>query len=66
MNEDKCGEGCLKIGCLNVRGWGVGKFEDVCSELKEWNFDIVGMTETHLRERMQKDGSEYIMIGKGR
>ena len=40
----------LKFGCMNVRGWGVGKLEDVCKELNEWKFDIVGLTETQLRD----------------
>ena len=51
---------------MNVRGWGVGKFEDVCKELKEWKFDIVGLTETHLRGEVRMEGCEYVMIGKGR
>ncbi|MPC48845.1 hypothetical protein E2C01_042630 [Portunus trituberculatus] len=56
----------MKIGCVNVRGWGTGKFEDVSKELEEWHFDLVGMTETHLRDDVQVDGCEYVMIGKGR
>ena len=40
----------MKLGCMNVRGWGIGKFEDVCKELNEWGLDMVGITETHLRE----------------
>ena len=57
---------CLKFGCVNVRGWGVGKFEDICRELNEWKFDMVGLTETHLRDDVRIEGSEYVMIGKGR
>ncbi|MPC79009.1 hypothetical protein E2C01_073520 [Portunus trituberculatus] len=34
-------------------------------ELEEWHFDLVRMTETHLRDDVQVDGSEYVMIGKG-
>ena len=40
---------CVKIRCMNVRGWDVRKFEDVCKELSGWRFDTVGLTETHLR-----------------
>ncbi|MPC72198.1 hypothetical protein E2C01_066495 [Portunus trituberculatus] len=56
----------VKFGCMNVRGWGVGKFEDVCRELEEWKFDIVRLTETHLRDDMRMEGCEYVMIGKER
>ena len=56
----------MKLGCMNVRGWGIGKFEDVCQELSEWNLDMVGMTETHLRDAVRMEGSEYVMVGKGR
>lgn len=55
----------MKFGCVKVRGWSIGKFEDVCKELNEWHFDIVGMTETHLKDDLNSDGSEYMMIGKG-
>ena len=30
----------MKLGCLNVRGWGIGKSDDVCQELSEWNLDL--------------------------
>ena len=56
---------CMKVGCVNVRGWGIGKFEDACKELNEWKLDVVGVTETHLRDEVQMDSSEYVMIGKG-
>ena len=55
----------MKLGCMNVRGWGIGKLEDVCKELNEWNLDMVGITETHLRDAVQMEGDEYVMIGKG-
>ena len=28
--------------------------------------DMVGITETHLRDAVQIEGNEYVMIGKGR
>ena len=56
----------MKFGCLNVRGWGVGKFQDVCKELNEWRLDVVGITETHLRDVVRMEGDEYVMLGKGR
>ena len=49
-----------------MRGWGVGKFEDVCKELSGWKFDVLGVCETHLRDDVRMDGCEYKMIGKGR
>ena len=51
---------------MNVRGWGPGKMEDVCKELNEWKFDVVGLTETHLRNDVRNEGCDYVMIGKGR
>ena len=57
---------CMKLGCVNVRGWGIGKFSDLCQELNEWNIDVVGITETHLRDAVQLEGSEYVIVSKGR
>ena len=57
---------CVRLGCINVRGWGVSKLDDVSKEMCEWNIDIVGLTETHLRDDLKVDGNEYVMIGKGR
>ena len=59
-------DGCMKIGCLNVRGWGIGKLDDLSRELNEWNLDIVGLTETHLRDRVLEEGFDYVMVCKGR
>ena len=56
----------MKFKCVNVRGWGIGKFDDACKELNEWKLDVVGMTETHLRDEVRMYSSEYVMIGKGR
>ena len=56
----------MKVGCVNVRGWSIGKFEDACKELNEWKLDVVGVTETHLRDEVRIDSSEYVKIGKGR
>ena len=50
IEDDKQARSCMKFGCLNVRGWGIGKFHDVCKELNEWSLDVVGITETHLRD----------------
>lgn len=44
----------------------MGKLEDMSKELDEWKYDIIGLTETHLRGDVQTEGSEYVMIGKGR
>ena len=56
----------MKFGCVNVRGWGLGKYEDVCKEFLEWKFDLIGVTETHLKGDIRIDEGEYVMIGKGR
>ena len=56
----------MRFACVNVRGWGVSKLEDMSKEMSEWNIDIVGVTETQLRDDVKVEGSEYIMLGKGR
>ena len=55
----------MKIGSLNVNGWGVGKLDDICREMSEWDFDVVGVTETQLRERCKLENDGYRMISKG-
>ncbi len=40
--------------------------EDISKELNDWNLDLVGVTETHLRDDVRVDGEMYEMIGKGR
>ncbi len=37
----------------------------MCKELNEWHFNIVRMTETHLKDDVKLDGSKYVVIGKG-
>ena len=51
---------------MNVNGWNVGSWEDVCKELNEWDIDLVGVSETQLRERIELDDEYYKMIGSGR
>ncbi len=51
---------------MNVRGWGNGKLEDISCEMNEWDVDVVGVTETQLRERLEKESDEYFMLNKGR
>ena len=64
--DNKQTRSCMKFGCLNVRGWGVGKFRDMCKELNEWSLDVVGITETHQQDVVQMEGNEFVMLGKGR
>ena len=56
----------MRFGCLNVHGWNVGKLEDLSRELKEWEIDVVGITETQMREEVELDYNDYRMVGKGR
>jgi hypothetical protein len=51
---------------VNIRGWGVGKMDDICAEMENWDMDIMGLVETQLRERVKDDHDKYRMIGKGR
>lgn len=38
----------MKIGHLNMGGWGMKKLDNMGIELEEWKLDQVGVTETHL------------------
>ena len=51
---------------MNVNGWGLGLLEDLSRELNEWELDVIGVTETQLRERVEMRNENYKMIGKGR
>ena len=54
------------MGLVNVRGWNVGKMEDLSREMNAWNIDVLGVTETQMRERIELTSETYRMIGKGR
>ena len=56
----------LRLACINVRGWTVGKLEDISKECSDWGIDFLGITETQLRERLAENNEEYTMINKGR
>ena len=49
-----------------MRGWGVGKCDDLHEEMKIHDITVMGVVETQMRERQEMDNDEYIMIGKGR
>ena len=61
-------DGEMRLGCLNVNGMNVGKLEDVMHECSEWNIDVMGVTETHMRDVLEVIDQErkYKFIGKGR
>ena len=50
---------------MNVRGWDVGKMEDLSREMNEWNIDVACVTETQLRERVELESESFRMRGKG-
>ncbi len=56
----------IKLGCINVNGFGLGKMEDMNVVMHEGKFDIVGVTETHLRENIPIIDEKYKMFVKGR
>jgi hypothetical protein len=56
----------VNIGCVNIRGWGVGKMVDICEEMENRDMDIMGLVETQLRERVKDDHAKYSMLAKGR
>ena len=47
-------------------GWGVGKYEDMCREIHGWGVDVLGVTETKLREHIENENHLYRYVGKGR
>ena len=51
---------------MNVRGWGVGKCDDVYEEMRSHEVTIMGVVETQMRGKLDFENDEYIMIGKGR
>ena len=54
------------MGRINVKGWGQGKYKDMCRELDEGGFDVAGLTETQLRDDVRMDDGAYVMIEKVR
>ena len=39
----------MRMGQMNVRGLGLGKYEDMCKELEEQYMDVVAVTDTSER-----------------
>ena len=56
----------LQMGCINVRGWNLGKFKGLSDECREWNIDVIGVTETNLRGEVDREDEFFKFIGKGR
>lgn len=52
----------MKTGCVDVRGQGTGKV-DISRELEKWKVDIVGVTETQIRDDMRVEGEMSGMTG---
>ena len=51
---------------MNVRGWGVGKGDDVYEEMKRHEVTVMGVAETQMRGKLNVENDEYVIIGKGR
>ena len=58
--------GMQKIACINVQGWGMDTWDEVNAESERWGWSVLGMTETWLRGRVEKDSEHFKLIGKGR
>ena len=58
-------EQCIS-GCFDVKGWYEGKIEDLSMKQYEWGMDIMAVTETQLRERVDMCCDKHRMIGNGR
>ena len=51
-----------------MNGMNVGRMEDLVNECCEWKMDMVGLTETHMRDILEitEGESKYKFLGKGR
>ena len=49
---------------MNVRGWGVGKCDDLYEEMRTHEVTVMGVVETQMREKLKVENDEYVMIGK--
>ena len=56
----------INIACINIRDLNIVKFDALSKEMDDNDIDIVCVTQTTLRGNLNRDGTIYNMIGKGR
>jgi hypothetical protein len=49
---------------IDIRGLGLGKRDDLCNELEAHQMNIVGVTETQMRENGWVRRGKYEMLGR--
>ena len=64
--ENKQGKGIIKIGYININGINITSTIDLEEECKDHGLEIIGITETHLRNKSKWDGTHYRLEAKGR
>ena len=56
----------INIGFININGTNMTSWPDMEEELNLHEIEIVGIVETHIRNRAKWEGKYYKLIGKGR
>ena len=64
--ENKQEKGIIKIGYININGINITSTIDLEEECKDHELEIMGITETHLRNKSKWDGTHYRLEAKGR
>ena len=64
--ENKQEKGIIKIGYININGINITSTIDLEEECKDHELEIIGITETHLRNKSKWDGTHYRLEAKGR
>ena len=67
QNKDiTIGKEKIQIGLINVNGMNMDTWPDIDEEAKQNNYDLLALTETHMRNDYTWEGQHYKMEGKGR
>ena len=66
INKEKNNKHVVNIGFININGTNITYWPDIEEEFKENKIDIIGIVETHLKNRSTWNGKYYKMIAKGR
>ena len=64
--ENKQGKGIIKTGYTNINGLNITSTIDLEEECKDHELEIIGIMETHLRNKSNWDGTYYRLEAKGR
>ena len=64
--ENRQEKGIIKIGYININGINIASTIDLEEECKDHELEIIGITETHLRNKSKWDGTYYRLEAKGR